>query len=318
MMIFTLHMLEGMYLNRENSKYRFRGIAKRFPLATRHFKTKLKNRYYWLYGFIIFVAGMGAATDLLFNPASGYQGGSAYVIATFAWAIRLFGILGASVAGYSLVTGDQASGRIRLILKLPHTRWKYVFEKFLGESLALITVTSLATITGFAISTILYGPPPVLPAVEVLIVQEGFLLVWLSIATATSMAVKTSRRAIAVPVALYLSAWAWKRVMNSILRGIGEQSIAVRLFAYRLEPSRAYNVTVNWIFNLPNSDLMAPLLMEHVDPNGSTIIGPRIVSELVGDVPWFLSEWVSALVLVLWGTVPMLLAYRRFATTDIA
>ncbi|QIB76534.1 ABC transporter permease subunit [Halogeometricum borinquense] len=315
MMIYTPHILEEMYLGLEDNGYQFRGITKRFPLATRHFKTKLKNRYYWLYGFIILVLGTGAATNSLHFD---YQGGSAYVITTFSWAVGLIGSLAAIFAGYSLVTSDQASGRIRLILKLPYTRWRYAFEKFLGEAFAVIAFTSLATVTGFAVSTALYGLPPVLPAIGILVVQAGNLLVWLSLAMAVSMVVKTGRRAVAVLMVLFLSTWVWEGVANSILRGIGEQSVAVRLFAYRLEPYRAYSVTVNWMLGLPNSDLMAPLLMEHVDPNGSIIIGPGIVSELVGDIPWFLSEWVSALVLILWGTVPMLLAYRRFKTADIS
>ncbi|RYJ08504.1 hypothetical protein ELS19_18460 [Halogeometricum borinquense] len=289
-------------------------VSSRLPLTSKQFWTKVQSPRYWMYG--LFLCGLGVAQMLGIGASPNYDPGSEHGFVIIQSNIAYFGSLIAIFVGYASVTSDQASGRIRLLLKLPYARWRYVFEKYLGEGLALGTFTALAILGGLTVSATIYGQPPVLTAVTVPLLSIGYLFVWLSFAVATSVVAKTGRQAITVVISVYLLPMAWTLVTPAVSWLVGDDP-ALFLFVERLLPMNAYFAATNWAIGVPNShgparDVLTKVLTDI--PRPTTII----VSELFESVPWFLSGWVSVLVLVMWGLVPMLLACRRFATADIA
>ncbi|MEY7849669.1 ABC transporter permease subunit [Natrarchaeobius sp. A-rgal3] len=285
--------------------------------------TTVRNSRYWVYCLLLFGLGITATAG---GPISPYLydasdiGGELFVLATFQWFVAVIGAFAAVLAGYATVVGDRTSGRIRLLLKLPYTRREYLAGRFLGEALALALFTALAIVAGVAVSTMLYGRPPLVPVVAFLVLSVGYLLVWLSFATAVSMVVRTGRRALTVVVSAVLLAILWTSLVNGLLRVVpGMNSPALHFFAHRLAPHDAYFTVTNWAMGLPNAHNTAGSVIRYFESDAIVLLSSRhIVPEVIeGPIPWYLSEWVSLLVLVLWGLLPVGIAYWRFSRADL-
>ena len=53
-------------------------------------------------------------------------------------------------------------------------------------------------------------------------------------------------------------------------------------------------------------------------PIGINVFGDAPLEDIVvGEVPFYLSEWFSALVLLAWILLPVLVGYLRFRTADL-
>ncbi|MGB9961211.1 ABC transporter permease subunit [Halobacterium sp. MBLA0001] len=292
---------------------RSRFVSSRLPLASRQFRVKLQNPRYWLYCLFVFGFGTARMNGLIFAQTSNYTPGPEHPILVFQWVMGIIGGSAAIFLGYNIVAGDRASGRIRLLLKLPYTRSRYIAEKFLGEAAALVTFTTIAILGGFAVWTVVNSRPPLLASVVFLGFTALYLLVWLSLSTAVSAVVKTGRRSVSVLVSLFFGMlFFWEGIMGPPIQ-------ANALFFDRLVPIRSYLAVTNWIAGLPNTHSWGTSVMEQLKVTNLFVTNVTIVPRVLdGAVPWYLSEWLSLVVLSLWGIVPLLIACRWFNTTDIA
>ncbi|MCF2206551.1 ABC transporter permease [Halobacterium salinarum] len=250
--------------------------------------------------------------ELIFTPLN-YTPGPERPILVFQQVVGLISGFVAIFVGYNIVAGDRTSGRIRLLLKLPYARSRYIAEKFLGEAAALVTFTTVAILGGFAVWTVVNSRPPLLASASFLGFTALYLLVWLSLSTAVSAVVKTGRRSISILVSLFFGMlFFWKGM-------IGPPTQADAVFVDRLVPVRSYLAVTNWIAGLPNTHDWGIRVMRQLKVSNavgkSATIDPRVLD---GAGPWYLSGWLSLVVLSLWGIVPLLIACRWFNTTDIA
>lgn len=76
-------------------------------------------------------------------------------------------------------------------------------------------------------------------------------------------------------------------------------------FLHRWAPMEAYIVVTNWLYGIGNSssDVEITIAQLYLPPGADDFLTNAFVAEHTfgGTVPWFLSEWVSLVVLTLWA-----------------
>ncbi|MCF2240127.1 ABC transporter permease subunit, partial [Halobacterium salinarum] len=166
---------------------------------------------------------------------------------------------------------------------------------------------------GFAVWTVVDSRPPLLASALFVGFTALYLLVWLSLSTAVSAVVRTGRRSVSILVSLFFGMlFYWSKI-------VGPPIQADALFLDRLVPLNSYLAVTNWIAGLPNTHSWGTSVMEQVKITNLVVTTVTIVPRVLdGAVPWYLSEWLSLVVLSLWGIIPLLIACRWFKTTDIA
>lgn len=73
-------------------------------------------------------------------------------------------------------------------------------------------------------------------------------------------------------------------------------------FFHRVGLFQLYNVLTNWIYDIGNSSSPARITVRQLQPAADRLVTNAFIAEHTfgTDVPWFLSAWVSAVVLALW------------------
>ncbi|MFB6354467.1 MAG: ABC transporter permease subunit, partial [Halobacteriales archaeon] len=79
------------------------------------------------------------------------------------------------------------------------------------------------------------------------------------------------------------------------------------LGAFRVLSSAALDADVSAVPELPLEDVPATVPPEQL----------ALANRLAGEVPWYLQDWMSVVVLVAWGVVPVALGYWRFTRVDL-
>ncbi|ELZ01595.1 ABC transporter [Natrialba chahannaoensis JCM 10990] len=283
----------------------------------RHGLVKIRRPAYWAYGLVVVLFSL----ELLIGPVSGIPANPPpeYALMILQSVIAYLGGIAAVFAGYALVTGDRASGRTRLLLKHPRERWEYVLSKLFGEAVTLVVVTTLALLPVILVSTALYGPPPVIRTITVLVVSGVYLLMWVSIATAISAIAKTGRRAITMALSVFMVLpFFWDDLYAALVSTITENpNPGPYFFTERLIPQYSYQAATNWIAGLPNSNDAGSSVLEKLTTDDPMPTVTLLSDVFDGGVPWYLSEWLSVPILVLWGTVPIVIACWRFERIDL-
>jgi|AntDeeMinimDraft_5_1070356.scaffolds.fasta_scaffold13786_3 ABC-2 type transport system permease protein len=232
--------------------------------------------------------------------------------------------LAALIVGYMAIVGERRSGSIKILLSLPPTREDVVAGKLLGRS----GVVAVAVLAAFVVATLLtgllFGEVPVsgLAGLAVATLLLGFAFV--GIAVGFSAAVASRGRAMAGVVGTYLVFLGfWDVLVGGIYRVVtgsfpaspitpDSPIEAWALALQRLNPMEAYGVVASSVLD----QQVFALTLQF--PIGINVFGDAPLEDIVvGEVPFYLSEWFSALVLLAWILLPVLVGYLRFRTADL-
>jgi ABC-2 type transport system permease protein len=203
--------------------------------------------------------------------------------------------------GYKTIVDERSSGRLTLLLSLPHSRRGAVLGKFAGRSLALAVVLSLGVIVG---SWLVYYP---FGSID-LAVLTGYLgltllygVVFVGIGVAVSTLTRSNHLATAATFGvffLFVVVWAQLALpLALVLDYLGLLDGGLpdwARFLHGLEPGMLYQRILDGFIH--NRD-------------AGPFLGP--------DAPWYLGERLALVLLVLWAVVPVSLGYLRFRGTDL-
>jgi len=279
-------------------------------VARKDFRDALRSKTLWVLSalFVLFAGGMAYVYTLLQEGSGGELSGLDLVFflqSPVALLVPLTGLL----LGYKSIAGEIDSGSVKILLSLPHSRSSVVVGKLLGRT-AVLTVPILI---GFGVAAVLVVAlyPTFSPGYYVAFVGLTVLfgLAYVSIAVAVSATTKsTTRAAVGIFGAFALFNFLWdvigygiNYVVTSLTEGQGYFFPGLQppnwfLFYQRLSPNGAFSGAMTAM--LPRDSNLAGLFPQ-------------------GDVPIYLQDWFSLLILVAWVVVPLALGYQRFRAADI-
>ena len=220
-----------------------------------------------------------------------------YLTGAVTLVLPLFGLL----LGYKAIVSERESGRILLLLSLPHSRLEAVLGKFLGRGgvLALVVTSGIVLASGLVAYPFGSLQPGIMLAYLLVTLLYG--LVFVSIGMGISTLTSSGHRATAATFGVFfvfVVLWSELRAPFRIaLDYLGLASDGLpdwALFVYGLEPGLCYERVVDAFF---------------AGSEQGAYIGP--------EAPFYLGEWVALAVLVGWLIAPVAAGYRRFEVTDL-
>ncbi|QRV16912.1 ABC transporter permease [Haloterrigena salifodinae] len=290
-------------------------------VARKDFEDAVRSRLLW--GLTaVFVAFLGmsllSAEQLFPEPVTV---DTAMALSGVAMLAQLF-VPGIALAvGYMAVVGERRSGSLRVLLSYPFSRGEVVAGKLAGRLL----VTGTALTIGFAAASVLvvalYGVPDA--ATFVGFVAAGVLLglTFTALAVGGSAAASTRGRARTLTIGSFVGmVFFWKPVVVGIYYAVtgslpGVQAESWYFLLKRLNPLEAYRVVASAVLD-ERVDAVPEFPLEDVPANASAET-LELSNRLAGEVPFYLADWVSVVVLLTWGLVPVLAGYRLFEDADL-
>ena len=200
------------------------------------------------------------------------------------------------IVGYMAIVGERDTGSIKFLLGLPIVRWEVLVGKFVGRSFVL----AVPILLGFAIAVplvvVLYGDFPVWTYLMFVGLSVLTAIVFVAVAVGVSASVSSRGKAMASVIGVF--------VLFEYVWGL----IPMALY-YLLNSELPGADAPNWFeFVLQLSPGFA--IMEFVD-----FVYTREVSS---DVPIYLQEWFSGVIVALWIFLPLAVGYARFKRTSIS
>lgn len=290
-------------------------------VARKDFEGSVRSKMLW--GFIgVFVAFLLMAlpvAEQLFPEATTVT--PAKALSGVAMLAQLFVPGIALVAGYMAIVGERRSGSLRVLLSYPFSRRDVVAGKLVGR----LFVTATALTIGYAVASVLvvvlYGTPDVTMFAG--FVGAGVLLglTFTGLAVGGSAAAATRGNAMTLTIGSFMAmVFFWKPVAAGLYYGLNGSLPGVHaetwyfvlkrlnpLEAFRVLTSAALDVEVSAVPQFPVEDIPPTATPEQLD----------LAARIQGEVPFYLADWFSVVVLVAWGVVPVLLGYRRFQRADL-
>lgn len=230
----------------------------------------------------------------------------------------------ALVVGYMAIVGERRSGSLRMFFGLSFSRDDVFFGK-LASRLGVIVVATLVTcVLAGVLSLLLFGSLPVVVFLGFTALTVLFGAMFTSIAVSVSATASSRMRAMAGALGSYvLFVMLWHPLVAGVyyaLHGelVGYEAPSWYFLLLRLNPLEAYNRAVSMLIDQYLYALIGWENIVEEIPREQIQDGGLLVSErLGGDVPLYLTEWSTFVVLLLWTIVPILIGRRYFNRADL-
>jgi len=203
--------------------------------------------------------------------------------------------------GYKAIVGERTSGRLNLLLSLPHSRRDVVVGKLVGRGGLLAAAVSVGIVLGALLVYYPFGTLEPLVLASYLLVTVCFGLAFVGIALAISTLTTSEHLATAGAFGTFfvlVVVWPQLQPLFSVaLERVGLASGGLpewALFVHGATPGLLYERVVEGFY-------------------GGASDGPY----LGPDAAWYLGEWVALALLIAWAIVPITLGYLRFQSTDL-
>lgn len=299
-------------------------------IARKDFHDAVRSRALLLLGFLFVVVFVLAAyffTEIVGSQIrlQGQQQGEgvkltsdAFIRALSEVTTILVPFIGVVVA-YASVVGERASGTLKLLLSLPHSRRDVVVGKVLGRG----GVVGLPIVVGFAVATLVFPFTPVSLAatnyVLFALLTVGLGLAFVALSVGVSAATSTNRRGAVGALGVYVVfTLLWNSLVNGLLERVSQRMtlsgvthLKARLFFKHLNPTQAYK-----------SLSMRLVVADPARARFSTLDDPSMVQlaylqKMEGAVPVYLSDPAVLLYFLVWVIVPPAIGYYVFQQTDL-
>jgi ABC-2 type transport system permease protein len=243
---------------------------------------------------------------------------------------RLFSTLGGEflipltslVVGYMAITGERESGGLRVLFGLSHNRFDIFVGKVYSRVLTMITASVVLVAVTAGLILLAFG------SIELgvflgftgltLLFAVSFTGIALGISAATGSRTKALSGAVGTYV-LFMIVWdPFVAVIHRITQGSfpGLNAPKWYFFVQRLNPITAYREALSLLTDTYIPAMVGANIVENI-PNDK-LGPPMMLTNRVGEpLPFYLTEWFSAIVLVAWFVVPVAVGYLLFDRADL-
>ncbi|WP_126664189.1 ABC transporter permease [Haloterrigena salifodinae] len=230
----------------------------------------------------------------------------------------------ALVLGWKAIAGERETGSIKVLLSLPHSRKDVLLGKLLGRA----AVLSLSLIVGFVLAAVavaaILGSFDVVEYAGLLAMAILYGLAYTSIAVSLSSMTKSTTVAGAAVFGVFLLFY-------------GVWNFLLQIINFLVSRGTINGVEYTRTFEMPNgateqiTTQRAPdwaLFIDSLDPGNAFANALSIISDTVtgttypgyyfpDGMPFFLEDWFSFIILLLWIVVPLAVALWRFDRVDL-
>ena len=252
-------------------------------------------RYFLGFVAFAFVVGGYLLPNVVETPATSDFPG--YMSEAVTLLVPLLGLL----LGYKAIVGERASGRLGLLLSLPHSRRDVVLGKFVGRGGLLALAISAGIVTGSWLVYYPYGSFDPLDFLAYLVVTLCFGLAFVGIAFAISTLTTSEHVATAATFGtFFVMVVVWPELRPLLALALEQIGLANgglpdwALLLHGLTPGMSYERALTGLFT--------------ADPAGA-YFGP--------DAAWYLGTAPALGLLFAWTVLPITIGYLRFQSTDL-
>lgn len=286
-------------------------------LARKEFVDSIRNRGLWVATVVLAV--VGSATVILPNLALDSVNTASLPQYTNT-PVANFVSITALVIGYAAIAGERDTGSIKMLLGLPYTRRDVVLGKYIGLSGVMSVAIIFSYLVTVLVGLVIYDSLPVISYALVALLTLLHGVAFIGIALAVSAAAKSRSRAMTLAVAVFVSLeMLWGLLVQGFYFVItlgnlpGGRVPAWYVLLERLSPTRAFSST---------SDIFLSAEVARVNiggaESGSTAAAdPTLAERVIGDLPFYLNEWFSLVVLICWIIFPIFIGYYQFKKSDL-
>lgn len=230
----------------------------------------------------------------------------------------------ALVVGYMAIVGERQSGSLRMFFGLSFDRDDVFFGK-LASRLGVIVVATLGTCAlAGVVSLVLFGAVPLRAFLGFAAFTVLLGAMFTAIAVSVSAVAASRMQAMAGAIGSYvLFIMLWHPLVAGIYYALNGSLVSYAapkwyFLALRLNPLSAYNRGVSVLIDQYVYGLFGwPNIVADIPPQQTQDGGLMVSERLGGELPVYLSEWATPVVLVLWMVVPVAVGYYRFERVDL-
>ena len=289
-------------------------------IAKKDFQDSIRSWMFWglsVFFFTLLVAVTGVIS--YFGEDIAQAGATTEALVLFVSQItRLVIPLIALVLGWKSIAGEREAGSIKILLSLPHSRKDVILGKLLGRS----AVLSISLIVGFVLAAVvvaaLLGSFDIVDYAGLLAMSIVYGIAYTSIAVSLSSLTRSTTIAGAAMVGVFVLFYVvWNGIQSAIfllmnrdyISGVPVESMGGierppnwAYFVDMLDPGNAYQNVLSLVTSA--AELDEDMLAAQEEFFG-------------GEIPFYLQDWFSAVILLFWIVVPILIALYRFDRVDL-
>lgn len=232
----------------------------------------------------------------------------------------------ALVASYLAIAGERESGGIKFLLSMPNTRRDVFLGKLLSRLVVVAAGVAFMYIAAISVSLTKHGAFPAEVILGTLLVTVVYGSVFVAVAVSMSAAVASRSRAIAGALASYfvlvilyvfpvIQVSNIVRTVHTSLLGMDSNPDLYNAVQYT-SPYLAYQKAINLV--VPDEMEQRLFLDSATSAQGAS--NGRTVDETAkaaSDLPLYLTDEFSLVILGFWLAVPLLVGYGLFERTDL-
>jgi ABC-2 type transport system permease protein len=231
----------------------------------------------------------------------------------------------AMIATYLAIAGERDSGSIKFMLSLPNSRLDMFVGKFLSRAAAVTATVLLMFTVVTGLLAVRIGALPLGFALGVIGILVLYSLTFVSVAIAMSSMVASRSRAIAGAVGAYfvmvilyvfpmVSITDVVRWAHHDLLGLAENPDLYDLVLHT-SPFFALQKALNLV--LPTDMAFLPFRGDRVSESAVRNADSYREAAVAVDLPLYLTDEFSLVILAFWIVVPLALGYWRFERADL-
>ncbi|QLK24401.1 ABC transporter permease [Natrinema zhouii] len=295
-------------------------------VAKKDFQDAVRSWLFWGLSFFFFLLLVGITGALAyFGEDIAAQGATTNMLVSLASEItRLVIPLIALVLGWKSIAGERESGSIKVMLSLPHSRKDVLLGKLIGRS----AVLSLSLIVGFvlaaAVVAALLGSFDVVDYVGLLAMSIIYGVAYTSIAVSLSSLTRSTTIAGAAMFSIFLLFYVIWNSLSGVFGLLADRDILFfdtvnyttevqgREMQVERLPDWAY-----FIINLDPGEAFRRVLTLVTDVDSIQMQAQLNEEMFGGELPFFLQDWFSFIILLAWIVVPLAIALWRFDRVDL-
>lgn len=295
-------------------------------VAKKDFQDAVRSWVFWGLSVFFFVLLVGITGSLAyFGEDLAAEGATTDMLVTYTSQVTRVAIpLIALVLGWKSIAGERESGSIKILLSLPHSRKDVLLGKLIGRSAVLSLSLTVGYVLAAAVVAVLLGGFDVTDYVGLLAMSIIYGVAYTSIAVALSSVTRSTTIAGAAMGSVFLLFYAIWNALPTAFRMLADRDILFFETKSYTAEIQGQEVQVerspDWFFfilNLDPGEAYGRVLTLVTDAE-SIQLQAEVTEEMFnGEMPFFLQDWFSFIILLLWIVVPIGIALWRFDRVDL-
>lgn len=293
-------------------------------VAKKDFKGARRSRALWIAGIVLAVI----ATLLTYAREPYVQSNHELVQQLFVQLTQLLGVLlpiVALAASYVALAGEREGGGIKFLLSLPNTRWNVFAGKLLSRLVVVSAGVAFLYVAATSMSITKYGVFAAGVIVGTFVLTVAYGSVFVSVAIALSAMAASRSRAIAGALAAYfglvvlyvvpvVSIENMVRWLHHSMLGFERNPDLYNAVRYT-SPYLAYQKAINLVVPAGLERRFFLDSAANVDPASAR--GPRGGGVVDPELPVYLTDEFSLVILGFWLVVPLLVGFLAFDRAEL-